>query len=308
MGSAPPLRKLQYVLAVAHELHFRKAAERLNVSQPSMSRQIREFEAEIGFDIFHRDHHFVALTEPGRAFVAAAEQIMERLEQDFTRAVDTARAMHRQNALEFTIGHSSYISSAMRLQIRRIQRAAFPKLHLRFRSMFPIDLLHALDSGLVQACLTFEPLGREGLEKIPLWAESLYAIVPKASTLGLRQRLMLTDLHGCPVICACPAQTHPALHQWILDQCVRAGFEPSVVEEVNSIQEAFDLAQAEVGVAILPHNACFNLPSNLRSLLISDAEPLPLVFVVHGDCPEHVRQITNEIGDALRRKQPKSRN
>ena len=57
MSVSPPLRKLQFVLAVARELHFRKAAERLHISQPSMSRQIREFKEEIGFEIFHRDHH-----------------------------------------------------------------------------------------------------------------------------------------------------------------------------------------------------------------------------------------------------------
>ena len=68
MSIPPPLRKLQYVLAVARELHFRRAAERLNISQPYVSRQIKEFEADIGFDIFRRDP--VALTASGQELVS----------------------------------------------------------------------------------------------------------------------------------------------------------------------------------------------------------------------------------------------
>jgi len=87
MDSLPPLRKLQYVLAVARDLHFRKAAEKLHVSQPAISRQIREYEEDAGFEIFHRDHHFVSLTKAGRAFVSDIEEILGRMEGDFTAAI-----------------------------------------------------------------------------------------------------------------------------------------------------------------------------------------------------------------------------
>jgi len=64
MSAIPSNRKLQYILAVAQDLHFRKAAEKLHVSQPSLSRQVRECEEEFGFEIFRRDNHFVSLTKP----------------------------------------------------------------------------------------------------------------------------------------------------------------------------------------------------------------------------------------------------
>jgi DNA-binding transcriptional LysR family regulator len=105
MGTLPPLRKLQYVLAVAHALHFRKAAESLHVSQPAMSRQIKEYEIELGFEILHRDHHFVSLTKAGQYFVASVEEILGRLENDFTETVRRARAISRENPLEYVIAH-----------------------------------------------------------------------------------------------------------------------------------------------------------------------------------------------------------
>jgi DNA-binding transcriptional LysR family regulator len=79
----PPLRKLQYVLAVAQELHFRRAAERLNISQPYVSRQIKEFEADIGFDIFRRDP--VALTASGQELVSRISELMNRLDASAIR-------------------------------------------------------------------------------------------------------------------------------------------------------------------------------------------------------------------------------
>src|SRR5271170_5409796 len=109
MSVSPPLRKLQFVLAVARELHFRKAAERLNVSQPSMSRQIREFEEEIGFEIFHRDHHFVEPTEAGRFFIADLDQLISRLNTDFKLAWDAARNIARRSSASFIIGHSPFV-------------------------------------------------------------------------------------------------------------------------------------------------------------------------------------------------------
>src|ERR1700677_2770117 len=69
VADIPSIRKLQYVLTVARELHFRKAAEKLNVAQPSLSRQVRECEEAVGFEIFRRDNHFVSPTKAGRAFV-----------------------------------------------------------------------------------------------------------------------------------------------------------------------------------------------------------------------------------------------
>ena len=94
MSIPPPLRKLQYVLAVARELHFRRAAERLNVSQPYISRQIKEFEADIGFNIFRRDP--VCLTASGQELVVRISEMLSRLDADFRIAVDAARAVNQR--------------------------------------------------------------------------------------------------------------------------------------------------------------------------------------------------------------------
>src|SRR5258708_10657692 len=131
MSIPPPIRKMQYVLAVARELHFRRAAERLNVSQPYVSRQIKEFEADIGFDIFRRDP--VALTASGQELVVRIGEMLSRLDADFRIAVDAARAVTQRQATEFTIGHCACTSPQLRRQIRFVQKVRVPKLPLPLR-------------------------------------------------------------------------------------------------------------------------------------------------------------------------------
>ena len=158
MSSFPPLRKLHYVLAVARELHFRKAAERLNLSQPSLSRRVRELESELGFEIFRRDHHFVETTEAGEAFLADVEQILPRLQADFQRARDHARNISRQDSALFIIGHSPFVPTGFRRQIRSIQRRKFAYLNLQFRTVFAPELAESIASGTYHAGVTFAPL------------------------------------------------------------------------------------------------------------------------------------------------------
>src|SRR5260370_17662227 len=120
MRTPPPIRKLQYVLAVAQELHFRRAAERLNISQPYVSRQIKEFEADIGFDIFRRDP--VALTASGQELVNRISELMNRLDADFRIAVDAARAINQRQTREVPIGNFALTSPPLGLQIPAFQK------------------------------------------------------------------------------------------------------------------------------------------------------------------------------------------
>ena len=118
MSVSPPLRKLQYALAVAREAHFRKAAESVNVSQPTLSRQVRELEDEIGLELFHRDRHPVVLTTSGQAFFAVVEEMMSKIDADFQRAKEVARHALRRTSTSITIGHSPFVSPSFRREIR----------------------------------------------------------------------------------------------------------------------------------------------------------------------------------------------
>jgi DNA-binding transcriptional LysR family regulator len=298
MSIPPPLRKLQYVLAVARELHFRRAAERLNVSQPYVSRQIKEFEADVGFDIFRRDP--VALTASGQELVVRISDMLSRLDADFRMAVDAARAVNQRQAREFTIGHCACTSPQLRRQIRIVQKVRFPKLRLRFRILSVLDMFDALGSGQIQVGITFAPLGRDDLRQILLRSERLCAIVPRANPLSVHTHLSLADLNRRSLVTADFRRTHPALHQWLTEQCMAAGFRPAFVEEVTSAQEAIDLVQEGVGIALLPEGVCRNGVQDVRVMPIQDLKPLELVLVYRSNCSPIAERIATGIADSVR--------
>ena len=122
MSATPPLRKLEYVLAVARELHFRKAADRVHVVQSSLSRQVREVEADLGFEIFYRNNHLVDLTDAGRAFILALDDGLSRFLAEYTRARDLSRLISRRNAASCLIGYSPFVPPTLRQEIRAIRK------------------------------------------------------------------------------------------------------------------------------------------------------------------------------------------
>lgn len=298
MSISPPLRKLQFVLAVARELHFRKAAERLNISQPSMSRQIREFEEEIGFEIFHRDHHFVEPTEAGRLFIADLDQLISRLNTDFKLAWDTARNNARRSSASFIIGHSPFVPAGMRRQIRSVQRRKFAYLNLQFRTVFAPELVDSIESGAFQAGITFAPLEGCGLKQMPIGSDRLCVVTAQDSSFAGNPAVDLASLRSHPLIVACSDRIHPILYHQLLAECETAGFEPTIAEEVTSPQQAFDLVQDGVGLAVLPFGVCAEALTEGKYFPISGLDPLVLVFLYRSEDLQRA-EILGEFADLL---------
>ena len=301
MNSFPPLRKLHYVLAVARELHFRKAAERLNLSQPSLSRRVRELESELGFEIFRRDHHFVETTEAGEAFLADVEQILPRLQADFQRARDHARNISRRNSALFIIGHSPFVPTGLRRQIRSIQRRQFAYLNLQFRTVFAPELAESIASGTYHAGVTFAPLEGYGIQQIPIGSDRLCVVANQNSSLTGSPAVALPGLRLHPLIVACSDRIHPALYQQLVAACASAGFKPTIAEEVTSPQQAFELVQDGVGLAILPFGVCAELPPEVKYFPISGLDPLPLIFMYRREDSHHA-EILGDLAKRLQKK------
>jgi len=278
MSVSPPLRKLQYALAVARESHFRRAAESLNVSQPCLSRQIRELEAEIGTEIFERDSRPIEPTPAGREFLAVVGELLPRIDAEFQRAKDAARNADRQRNGSLTIGQSAFVPASLRREIRSALNTKFAYLHLQFRTISASELVGSIGS-MVQIGLTFMPLETGGLEQMPVRSEPLCAVVSEQASLVGKPSVTVADLKSHPLIVACSERTHPVLYERLVEQCRTAGFRPKIAEEVTSAQEAFDLVEGNVGIAVLPHGTCGEAPSTIQYYPITGMDPLQLAFL-----------------------------
>ncbi len=296
----PPLRKLQYVLAVARELHFRRAAEKLHVSQPAVSRQVRQCEEEFGFEILRRDHHFVALTKAGQSFVTDLDAILDRLDKDLRQAINKAQEIGRQTVSEYVVAHSPYAPPIVRRIALRLQQRIFRKFRLRFRILATTEIIAAIHHDVIQAGITYAPIQNEDLVVSEIGTDSWAAVVPAIGRFAHLRTAKIEEFNGLPLISNGAERTHPTLFRSLEEQCATKGFPFQTIAEVSSPNEAFDLVRENVGVVLLPAGACENPPPGTRVVCITDLAPLEVVMAYRPDGSDFIPLFAERIRSSLR--------
>ena len=258
------LRHLRYFVAVAEELNVRRAAERLHVSQPPLSRQIHDLEYEVGTKLFARSKQGVQLTEAGRLFLREARQILSQSQ----RAVQLAQAASRGQAGRLELAYSAAFFDPIFARVTRLFRKRFPLVELRIRELLTYQQIQELlekqiDLGYVG--LRFPELEKD-LEFECVRKGALWVALPPGHPLAKRRHVTLRVLAQEPFIA--PPRTSPAYRDALLNLCRSAGFEPEIVQEGNNAQCMLELVSAGVGVALVPET--------FRQLLAIDVEFRPL--------------------------------
>jgi DNA-binding transcriptional LysR family regulator len=301
MAGTPPFRKLQYVVAVVRELHFGKAAERLHVDPSTLSRQIREVEEELGFDIFLRKNHYVAVLEEAKPFVLALEQAMANFVAEYEKGRDLSRLLSRRRASSFLIGYSAFVESKIPDEIRTVHSQRFSTIHLALRRATAEEMIDSLNGDVFQACVMLGTPGNRNFDEFPLRCEPVFAVWPRTHQAIHGCAVPLTDLRGYPLVIPCSEHTDAVMHQWLFDQFTTAGFRPRIAAEASDASEAFNLVQDGLGVAILPRGACQDAPRDLRCSPIDGIESLQLILACRRMTPYRVRKIVSEIASSLGR-------
>jgi DNA-binding transcriptional LysR family regulator len=242
----PELRLLRYFVAVAEELHFRRAAERLHITQPSLSRGIRDLERTLGTDLFTRTKRSVRLTDAGRTLLDEVPYALAEVE----RALEETRRVGRGEVGELRLGFLPSATIELVPALLRASRAAFPGVRLRLLELLDDPQLEALrerrlDLGLLR---TRQPSDDLALE--PLLRERLCAVVARDHRLAGRRRVRYADLREEGLI-LWPRPEAPETFDAVIEACRRAGFSPKVVQEATSAYTIIGLVAAGVGVSVL---------------------------------------------------------
>ncbi|MGG5823530.1 LysR substrate-binding domain-containing protein [Falsiroseomonas sp. HW251] len=251
---AVELRHLRYFIAVAEEGHVTRAAERLGMQQPPLSQQIKALEREIGADLFRRRPRGVELTEAGRAFLADARAIIERL----GRASETVRRTARgeQGRLSVGLPPTAPFHPFVPYVIRAF-RDAYPMVSLTLEESLRTELLDGLqheriDVAFIRASMT----APEGLTVHPLLEEPMIVALPAMHARARRRRgeedgLEINDLNSETFIIYA-RQNGPAFYEETLAACLRAGFTPRMGQEAPRISTALSLVAIGLGIALVP--------------------------------------------------------
>jgi DNA-binding transcriptional LysR family regulator len=243
------LRHLRYFVAVAEELHFGRAAARLEIAQPPLSQQIRSLEGELGVSLFTRTTRRVELTSVGRSFLAEARRVLAQAD----RAVLTAKRAGRGEIGHLAIGFVPSADLDLLPRVLTLWRSRFPHVDVELHALLPGEQVDALRQGRIQAGFVRLPIDEAGLIVEPIQREPLVAALPEHHTLARRARVRVSDLKNDSLILF-PRRIAPGYHDLLVAACQRAGFTPVVSHETESIQTNIGLIAAGLGVSLLPQS------------------------------------------------------
>ena len=242
------LRHLRYFLAVAQERSFTRAAEKLHVAQPPLSRQIQQLEAELGLELFDREARPLKLTEGGRLLMEQATGLLERLDGLRT----TMRRLKTSSRPRFVIGFApSTMYAALPNLIRRF-RASAPEVELSLVEMISLEQLAALKDGRIDVGFGRLRMDDPAVRRDVLRHDRLVVALPVAHPLAaLPGALSLSQLAAEPLIIY-PREPRPNYADQVLSLFKDRGFTPEIVHEAKEVQTAIGLVAAEEGICIVP--------------------------------------------------------
>jgi DNA-binding transcriptional LysR family regulator len=241
------LRHLRYFVAVAEELHFGHAANRLHLAQPPLSQQIRKLEEIVGYPLFTRTSRAVRLTSPGAAFLERARHTLRKVEKD----VEEARRIGRGEIGSLNVG---FIGSGMLTPLPGMlgrYRSRFSQVNLQLREFYTASALQALQEGTIDVGILRDAGPTDGFVVEPLISESFIAIVPKRSPLAKRATLSPADLRNEPFVFF-SATVGSRAYAKSISVCEEHGFRPRVVQEAPQFLTIIQLVGAGLGVTITP--------------------------------------------------------
>ena len=244
------LRHLRYFIAVAEELHFGRAAERLGISQPPLSQQIQALEEEIGARLFERTNRRVELTDAGRLFLDESRQVLAQVD----KAVLLARRAHLGELGELKIGFTSSapFTSTIPSSIHAF-RKAYPDVHLDLQEMSSRQVLKALLEESLQVGV-IRPLALpDAVHWVELFREPLVAVLRADHPLaaGSEDGLAIAALAEEPFVFF-PRSYGTGLYDQVIALTRQAGFSPRIAQEASEAMTIIGLVSAGLGVSILP--------------------------------------------------------
>ena len=248
---------------MAEELSYSRAAARIHVSQPSLSRQVAALEAEIGVALLDRDKHRVSLTAAGKAYLGRARELLGGLDEAADLARRTAQGQVGRLALGFG-GSAAY--TLMPAVLRRF-RARYPEVEVTLQQLPLTAQLDALREGRVDVGFLLLPVDDPSVRTERLMRDRMVAAVPSDHALARRRDVALRSLSDEAFV-AFPREGGLGYRDRMVELCLKAGFTPRIVREAAPLESIVGFVASGVGIALLPAMA--------RRLRVADVIYVPV--------------------------------
>jgi DNA-binding transcriptional LysR family regulator len=243
------LRHLRYFVSVAEALSFTKAAEKLQTAQPSLSRQIRDLEEELGVRLLNRTKQLVTLTDEGRLFLADAKRLLGLAAE----IVGSVRRLHSGENHVLNVGYVSNLFHDLLPATLASFHRSFPTISVNLFDLSCGDQFRALEEGKLDLGFVglHQPIARRGLEFRTIASYKTVVALPQDNSLAGKRTVELKALAPMFFIGMSEA-SYPGYREWLSRTCERAGFTPKVLQDVDLERTMIHAVAAGLGVALVP--------------------------------------------------------
>jgi DNA-binding transcriptional LysR family regulator len=264
------LRHLRYFVAVADEENVSRAALKLHVSQPGISRQIRDLEDELGFQLFERSAKAVRLTAAGKVFLAEAKEILQHTEA----AIKKARAAAGGTTGEIHVGYAPSLTVQILPPILRAFQEQCPRVRVVLHDLSSGEMLTRLGEKKLQVALTVPPKGKSArnFSAVELARYAMCVAVAPAHPLAKLKNLTLTQVAREPLI-GLARKDYPDAHEEMRKVFSTAGLKPNVVEEHEGGTSIIAAVEAGRGIALVPGSLACIVGNRVKLLPLKPAQP-----------------------------------
>ncbi|MEK3733080.1 MULTISPECIES: cidABC operon transcriptional activator CidR [Paenibacillus] len=262
------IRHLQYFLEVARAGSFTKAAERLYITQPTISKTIRNMEDEWGVTLFYRQGKKIELTDAGRIMYQQAQQMVE----SFQQVSDELEDLMNLRRGHLRIGLPPMVGSSFFPEVIGLFHREYPKITIQLFEDGAKKVEADVESGQLDIGVAVLPVDEQVFHSYSFVREKLNLLVHPSHRLAGREWVDLAELADEPFVLFREDFT---LHDRIIRECIQAGFEPRVVYESSQWDLISGMVAANLGIALLPETICKEIDSSRVAILPLDNPTIP---------------------------------
>ena len=280
------LRHLRYFVGVGEEQHFGRAAERLHIAQPALSRQIQDLERELGYALFERLPRGVRLTAAGKLYLDDARRILQDVQESKLRAERIAHG--KAGTLRIGIATALSWHGLVATSFREFRRSQ-PDVALELHHLLSIQQIEAIVSARLDAgfAASLIPLGKN-LASWQFAEDRMVLAVPQGHPLTKRKRVRLRDLRNMPFVWF-PRWANPVFYDRMMQACLRGGLSaPRIVQEATDRDTNLGLVQCRIGLSWQPETVRWNCPQGIVLVPVVDMNvrlPFNLVWKKDNSSP-----------------------
>ena len=243
------LRHLRYFVAVAEALSFTRAAAKLHTAQPSLTRQIKDLESELGVQLLNRTKQQVTLTDEGRSFLTDAKRLLDLAAE----TIESVRRLHSGETCALNIGYVSNLFHDLLPKTLASFHQSFPTIAVNLFDLSCGEQFHAVEDGKLDLGFVglHEPIARRGLEFRSIASYETVVALPRDNPLAARTIVELKALAPMFFI-GMSEKSYPGYRDWLTRTCKGAGFAPKVLQDVDLERTMIHAVAAGLGVALVP--------------------------------------------------------